>query len=101
MGKIHWIGIDGTETIEEAAEEPSLEQLQDFVGGFIELIPIKYNGKRASMYVNEEANLHALERNPTASEILKEAAREMGRPLQPGFPGILGPAIILEDIHPA
>lgn len=96
MGFIHWIGIDGTETVEQTDEEPSLERMQDFVGGYIELIPIVYNGHRAQMYVNEVGAIAGLPQNPTATKIIREMSRQMARPLNLNFPGVLGPAVILE-----
>ena len=49
-----------------------LAELQELVGGYIELVPIDHalNGVQyTSMVVNEEGLLHQLDHNPVASEI--------------------------------
>tara|TARA_Y100001973_G_scaffold31779_1_gene47945 strand:- start:85 stop:318 length:234 start_codon:yes stop_codon:yes gene_type:complete len=57
---------------------PSLEEAQEAVGGFVEVIPVE----RGQLLVNEEGLLMSLPLNPTASQIA-------GRP-------IVGNALLLK-----
>ena len=57
---------------------PSLEEAQEAVGGFVEVIPVE----RGQLLVNEEGLILQLSPNPTASQIA-------GRP-------IVGNALLLE-----
>lgn len=50
----------------------SLKQLQDYVGGYIELIFLR-DGSNRVMVVNEEGKLHGLPSNPIASNVLHNA----------------------------
>lgn len=53
-------------TITYFAEEPSLQELQKVVGGYIEAVPT-HDGR--VMYVNEEGLMRQLAFNPEASEM--------------------------------
>jgi hypothetical protein len=48
-------------------DEPDLEVLQSLVGGWIELVPVAWAGKRRNAFVNEEGRLHKMPINPEAS----------------------------------
>lgn len=51
------IKVDGTETEISTAKKPTLEELQKFVGGFIEVVhAIPYEGRIAEMIVDEEGH---------------------------------------------
>jgi len=50
-------------------KKPDLKQMQTWVGGLIEPMHIRYNGKAATMVVNEEGLLESLEMNLVASRI--------------------------------
>ena len=60
------------------ASRPSLEEAQEAVGGFIEMIPVDHG----QLLVNEEGLIMSLPLNPTASQIA-------GRP-------IVGNALLLK-----
>ncbi len=60
------------------ASRPSLEEAQEAVGGFIEMIPVEHG----QLLVNEEGLIMSLPLNPTASQIA-------GRP-------IVGNALLLK-----
>lgn len=102
MGHIHWIGIDGTRTDESRDEGPTLKQVQEFVGGYVERHVIKYNDKNCPMYVNEEANLFEppLPVNEEGTRIYHEHYRDVvGLALTPErLPPIRGPVVLLEEI---
>ena len=84
----------GTTTIvtevrhQEVEKCPSLSELQEMVGGLIELVRVNYNGKECDMLVNEEGLLHDLPFNETATRFMRET--------YDGYGHIVGPALIFE-----
>jgi hypothetical protein len=65
---------DGTyEQKETKKKELSLEQLQKLVGGYIELVHVKYKGRRYEAYVNEEGKLKNMPFNPKATALYHAA----------------------------
>jgi len=73
---------------EEVEKCPSLEELQEIVGGLIELTSVDFNGERCDMIVNEEGLLYNLPFNSTATRLMQET--------YDGYGHIVGPAIIFE-----
>ncbi len=63
------IKADGTVKRLEFDKKISLEQLQQFVNGYIEIVPVRYEGKRQHMIVNEEGFLERLPVNNKACAI--------------------------------
>lgn len=57
---------DGTKE-EFEWQEPTLDQLQGFVGGFIELVYVRYEGEEREAYINEEGKLDGLPVNGLAT----------------------------------
>lgn len=59
MGRVITIKADGTTEVTEPAKKPTLEQMQQMVGGYIEQVPglVKYNGETGIMICNEEGLL--------------------------------------------
>jgi hypothetical protein len=53
--------------------ETTTEALQAFVGGWMELVHVLYEGKRAQMILNEEGLLKGFPLNRSASEIYHTA----------------------------
>lgn len=51
----------------------SLEEAQEIVGGYVEIVPVYYDGFRAVMLVNEEGRLMGLLPNKQASEIAEQS----------------------------
>lgn len=68
------------------SKEFTLEELQGFVGGYIELVSMKRGNGRGRMYVNEEGKLKGLAWNEEATKIA--AVGDYGDI-------IVGPAIIV------
>lgn len=60
------------------------EQMRDAVGGLIEYVHFKHNGKQRHMLVNEEGLIHGMPYNPLASKLV----------IPYGYGGIVGPVII-------
>jgi len=56
-------------------EEPNLEDMQEYVGGFIEAIPLT-NG--FTMVVNEEGRQQNLPNNPEATKIYQDNGGAVG-----------------------
>tara|TARA_R110000787_G_scaffold67346_3_gene150925 strand:+ start:309 stop:566 length:258 start_codon:yes stop_codon:yes gene_type:complete len=67
-------------------KEPTLERLQEMVGGYIQLLELPDTGKQ--MIVNEEGLLLGLSYNEKATEIYYEENRHKASP-------ILGDVVIL------
>jgi len=65
---------DGTYKKREAPSKPSLEEMQQIVGGYIEPLRVEHEGHIRTMVVNEEGKLIRLPLNIRASEI---AGREI------------------------
>lgn len=57
--------------VEKTEMEPSLENLQKSVGGYIQVLYIEVNGEPANLYINEEGKLENLPVNQVASELCK------------------------------
>lgn len=76
-------------------EAPNLKQLQEMVGGYIQLLRIIFNGKECQMIINEEGKLINLPFNEQATKILQASAPKIGY-----FPNdyVAGTAVILEGI---
>jgi len=67
MGIIHYVEPTGDITTEKAEKPPSLEDMQKYVGGFIEVVHVMWNQKRTQMIVNEEGLILKLPGNWKAS----------------------------------
>jgi hypothetical protein len=72
--EVYIIKSDGRVEYSTQTREPSLEQLQRAVGGYIQEVPHldKYAGRRAKAFCNEEGKLHMLPRNDTATKAWRE-----------------------------
>lgn len=119
MGYIHYFDTEGNESIEDAREPLSLEEMQAYVGGYIELVHVLYKDKPTYMVVHDEGRILGLPINEKATDIYLEASRRnperakelereweaMGAKIikldpRPDLPrAIHGPAIVYEDIH--
>ncbi len=67
--KVTLIRADGTEVVLTPEKKPTLEQMQVWVDGYIEVVHVLYNGRRCAMGVNEEGKLRNLPANTKASQI--------------------------------
>lgn len=66
------IKADGTKEITDPVKKPTLEQMQEMVGGYIEPVHgIRWNGHTGVMVVNEEGLIRNLPFNQKASAIAK------------------------------
>jgi hypothetical protein len=75
----------------ERMEEPTLAELQEWVGGYIELVwrGKDENGERLQFIVDEEGLIKNLPRNPDGNLLFRETFGE-------DFPQILvGPCVVL------
>ena len=69
MSTIEWINaVDGTVTSNEAAEAPSLQELQDYVDGYIEVVNVLVDDEPMQMIVNEMGLVNQLPVNVLASK---------------------------------
>ena len=66
--KLVRIDIDGTFTVKEYKNKPTLKDFQDAVGGYIERVKVRYEGKDRDAFVDEEGIMKDLPINPTATE---------------------------------
>lgn len=83
-GTIAYFNADGSCRIETADQPPTLEQLQQAVGGYIEVVNVIYQDRVCQMIVNEEGLMKCLPRNQVATDIYLEAMRRQ-------FPGVANP----------
>lgn len=67
--------------------EPPLEALQAAVGGLIEGIRVRYEGRVRRAYVNEEGLLDGLPLNPKATVMAREF----------GYGSIVGPVAVISQ----
>tara|TARA_R100001163_G_C4870421_1_gene72466 strand:- start:40 stop:324 length:285 start_codon:yes stop_codon:yes gene_type:complete len=69
MFKYLIIDTDGEETHVESKEKPDLKEMQEMVGGYIEIVKCKYNDEWKTMILNEEGKLRNLDLNTKATEM--------------------------------
>jgi len=81
--KIRILHPEGDDEIYEMSKQPSLEELQETVGGWIEIVPADCGDTVLDLIVHEEGKLLNLPYNPKASEYA-------GRP-------IVGTAVLFEE----
>jgi hypothetical protein len=69
IGEILW--CDGIKTVirPKNGKKFSLDELQTYVGGYIEIVALKPGNGHATMYINEEGKLKGLPYNPQATKI--------------------------------
>lgn len=74
---------DGTRVETFHDKSPGLEVLQKAVGGYIETIPLftKFEGRRCTVYGNEEGKLKRQPVNVAATELWRDQPQTKGRPL--------------------
>lgn len=84
MKQLHYYHASGGTTSYPYDEEKmSLSNLQKAVGGYIEVLRVRFNGKNCAMVINEDGPAKQLPHNLVASRIAQ-------RP-------IVGDVVILED----
>jgi hypothetical protein len=67
---------DGSETREPyEGEEPTLEQLQKAVGGYVELVQVKFEGVDRIGFVNEDGKLDELVENERATAMYNAGSK--------------------------
>lgn len=76
--------------VKEFDQAPTLKQMQEMVGGYIELVPMKK--KNEFMVVNEDGRPHGLPQNNLASAYLAINAPEYAR----ACGGIVGNAFLID-----
>jgi len=68
MYRIRVIRPEGDDEVYETTKHPSLESLQETVGGWIELITVETSNGARDLIINEEGRLKDFPLNPKASE---------------------------------
>lgn len=100
MGTIHVYKPDGTLEMRVSHKPPSLNELKELVGGYIELVHVLFDGRARQMIVNEEGHLLDLPYNESATRIYHAAGvRRLGLPegtILQNSPTIVGVAIVLD-----
>ena len=104
-GKIHFMKADGSIRIIEADKPPTGDEMRNFVGGYIELVHVLYQGKASQMIVNEEGATDFMKEYPlpinrAATEIYHNASIARGEDWPHDMsPFIHGDVILLEDVR--
>lgn len=95
-GRIDWIPVDGEERQEERETAPSMDELREFVGGWVELVRIlDEEGEYQQMIVNEEGHLVGLAYNGKATEHYRRNVVENTGADPESLPHIVGNAVVL------
>jgi hypothetical protein len=70
-GTLHIVSPDGVTHQQrvETSKGPSLDVLQAAVGGYIERVSVRYEGKVRDAYINEEGKLKGLNYNRDATRM--------------------------------
>lgn len=72
MKLIHILTPDGTGKVSvevrSVEKQPTLEELQKIVGGWIERVEVLFKGQERDMIINEEGLIKRLPFNPAATE---------------------------------
>lgn len=70
FGTMFWVTADGQLNSEIVDKPPTLERMQEIVGGWLELVPgfSRFQDERAVAYCDEEGRLKHLPVNALASE---------------------------------
>jgi hypothetical protein len=73
-GRLIFMGVDGQVSEAELAGPPTLDQLQQGVGGYIEIVPgwNQYQGAWAVMFCNENGKLDRLPPNARANALMSD-----------------------------
>ena len=84
--------------------KPTLEELQEFVGGYIEHVSVRWHGRKITAYVNEEGKLLNLGFNPKATALMNNTRDEPYEDLSqdpPNLPWerdwIAGPMVVMSE----
>lgn len=95
--RIHIFHPDGRVEVIDSAEKPTLEQLQGWVGGYIEHVECLHDKRVRSMYINEEGKLNGLPYNHKATQLFWDAHPQL---VKAGWSDpIVGPAVVLEGFR--
>ena len=75
----------------EVEKCPTLDELQEIVGGLIELVTVNFEGAECDMIINEEGLIYNLPFNSTGTRLMQETYN--------GYGHIVGPAIVFEGFR--
>lgn len=96
-GTIEWLHAEnGTVKTDKAAAPPSLQDLQDYVGGYIEVVNVLVDDEPMQMVVNEEGLILDLPVNVMASKHYATYALKKMRCFPPT--PICGNAVLLRGL---
>jgi len=73
-----WLTIkpDGTEEGWQGDRHPTLEEMQGWVGGYIEHVVVNLNGRKCDALINEEGKLQGLPVNAKGTEMYVYGAED-------------------------
>jgi len=94
--RIHWIPAMGPHSIEETEVPPTLEAMQGYVEGNIELVNVPFKDEPTQMIVNDEGGIRKMPINVKATSLYHANSIKKGD-IPDWF--IHGPAILLEGIR--
>ena len=77
-GTVHWFNDKGVETIFVDVESPTIDSMEEYIGGKTEHVTVLYNGQSCSMFVHEFGRSMWADRNPTATSIYFAASKARG-----------------------
>lgn len=80
QGQLTTIKPDGTITVQPITSVPSLEDLQSYVGGYIEMVPMweQFLGRDCIVFCHEEGKLHGDPVNEVATSLWKVQLLQVG-----------------------
>lgn len=71
--RIHWIAVNGQISVTDATVPPTLEEMQEYVDGYIEVVAVLFNDGPQQMIINEEGALKQLRINLHATSVYHAA----------------------------
>ena len=78
-------------------KKPDLKELQSHVGGYIQILPGRLNGRSCSIVINEEGKIYGMPPNKLATEYWHEYYKwKFKAKAEDLIDEIAGPAVILE-----
>lgn len=75
---IHLNAIDEVPPL-VVGDKPSLEKAQEYVGGYVQAFPVRYEGRMGTMLCDEEGFIKNKPINHRATKIVRQYAESIGR----------------------
>jgi len=79
-------------------KKPDLKELQEHVGGYIQVLPGRLNGRSVSLVINEEGKLYGFPKNELATKLWLDFYKWKHNAKDEDFNGdyLAGPTVVLE-----